>query len=194
MSKLLFTYKPAVSTTSLEFIRKMTNAVPVTKQEKEIENTNLVKSLLKYGNVYACHDSPYLQDRITVPKAFKTISVLHLAFAEPFDDDKMVSMIDIWGCGLNKDFATDNLMRRVNNMWDYEDLLTHYYYSDNEPDYIPNGFVSPLNQFVYHIYDPQELARYQLTQKTNLCDGSRAGIYPCGMIFTNAILNREKSR
>lgn len=188
-SLLLFTYKPLVITTAMSYIKEMPTT-PTPEWLKEIDKTNLVKSLLQYGDVYACADSPYLKNQIIMPSQHKEISVLHMLFEEPFDNRNSISAVNIWGTGLTREFAKANLVRHIENMWTYEDLLTHFFFSGycHLPEHIP------ATKYVYRLFDPQELARHHLTRETNTHDGSRPGLNPCGLIYTNATLMNTKTR
>ena len=145
----------------------------------EIEQSDLIKSLTKYGEVYA-NDSYYP----TLPKigghdAFSEFYTLHLAFKEPFDEYKSMSIIEISGYGQTKLFARENLVKRVNNLWQYEDLLLHCYCSD----------LTPYNKYCYSIFDPKEVQRHNLMQNTQefvSFPAKRAPLNLCGRIYTNA--------
>lgn len=205
MGDLIFTLKPALATTSISMIEKDNRVAELKTKSKEnwfipeglasIEQTNLLKSLLKYDDVYACTSSPYLRGRIETPKVFdNSIAVLHLAFKEPFDIEESISIIDIWGNGLTPQIAQQQLVKRVTNMYDYEDLLLHCYFNYNESAYGPD-LVSPPNRHVYDIYDPQELAMHNLQQSvTNKSKKFRAEVFSCGLIFTNVDSRTQKQR
>ena len=190
MNNLLFTCNPAYTTNSMSHTRKM-NTKPAPEWLNQIDKTNLVKSLLQYVDVYACTNSPYLKNQIVMPAQHKGISVLHMVFEEPFRTDQdSISAIDIWGSGVNELSAQNALIRHVNNMWDYESLLTHFFFSGycRLPEHIP------ATKYVYRLFDPQELARDQLTRDTNTHDGSRPNLNPCGLIYTDATLMNTKTR
>lgn len=189
MNNLLFTYNPALTTNSMSYTRGM-NTQHAPEWLNQIDKTNLVKSLLQYVDVYACTNSPYLKNQIVMPSQHKEISVLHMVFEEPFDNRNSISAVNIWGTGLTREFAKANLVRHIENMWDYEALLNHFFFSGycHLPEHIP------ATKYVYRLFDPQELARNQLTRDTNTHDGSRPGLNPCGLIYTNATLMNTKTR
>ena len=191
MNSLLFTLKPAL-TTDWPTI-KAAKLIPTPEWLSKVIETDLVKSLTNYGDVYACTKSPYLTNQITMPYQHGWVSVLHMAFKEPFDNQNSISAIDIWGSGVNELSAQKALIRHVNNMWDYEALLTHFFFSDYPKGFLRDfGTVEP--KYIYRLFNPQELARHRLTQGTNTHDGSRPGLNPCGLIFTNATLMNTKTR
>lgn len=149
----------------------------------KIEQSNLIRSLKKYGDLYAT-STDYYPDlpRIGGQNIFKESYTLHMAFKEPFDEYKSVSIIEISGHGQTKQFAYDNLVKHINNLWEYEDLLLHCYRTN----------VAPYNQYCYFIYDPSEIQQHNLMQPTkNLSQfpAERAEPNLCGHIYTNAVFS-----
>ena len=158
--------------------------VPKPDLAAKIEQSNLVQSLTKYGDLYAS-DTDYYPDlpRISGHSAFKESYTLHLAFKEPFDEYKSMSIIEISGHGQTKQFTYDNLVKHINNLWEYEDLLLHCYHTD----------VAPYNKYCYFIYDPKEIQRHNLMQATKNLSAfpteRRTSPNLCGYIYTNAIFS-----
>ncbi len=146
-----------------------------------IEHSDLMKSLTKYGDLYVNDNSSYL-DGIGNNKTFKKSYALHLAFREPFDEYESMSIIQIWGNGQTHALAQENLVKHINNLWEYEDLLLHYYCND----------VTPFNKYCYFIYDPQDIKRHNLTSYADnkSLDKWRASINYCGHIYTNVAPNK----
>ena len=146
----------------------------------EIKNSNLINSLTKYGDLYATDSSEL--PKIGGYGAFKSAYTLHLAFKEPFDGYQSMSIIEISGQGQNKHFALADVIKRVNNLWEYEDLLKHCFFSD----------VTPFNKYCYIIFDPQEIQRHKLMyyiRDESSFNQYRASIRSCGHIYTNALLS-----
>lgn len=200
MGDLIFTIKPALATTSITMIERANHVAELRTKPKDsryvseflatIEQTHLLQSLLKYGDVYACTESPYLNYRIKIPIIMKKIAVLHLVFAEPFNGNETISVIDMWGTGLTKKFAQDNLVKHIENMCDYEDCLLHFYYKLNTPTYTPY-FVSPPNQYAYDMYDPYDLYMHKITQDKDLATlRERCDKIACGLIFTDVAIKQ----
>jgi hypothetical protein len=181
MGDLIFTKIPFYNNDYLKVSDHNKLATP--DWAKNIEQSDLIKSITKYGDLYANDDQNYLSG-ICIHEVFRQSHVLHLAFKEPFDDYNSMSIIQIWGNAKTQALARENLVKHVINLWEYEELLGHYYFSDT----------APFNKYCYFIYDPQELAHHHLTRETNTHDGSRPGLNPCGLIYTNATLMNTKTR
>ena len=150
---------------------------------KYINNTGLVKSILDFGRDISARVST-----IDMPKNFhsyKSKEILRIDFWEPFDDFHTVSVIQMWGEGINEVHATKNLLKKLNNLYPYEELLRVSYYMPNDSNVISDS------KHKYFIYDPQEMERYNNTKAYMGNLGSRGDLMPCGYIYTNAMLKQR---
>ena len=149
-----------------------------------IAETPLIKSLLKYyfdvsAHIAQQHNLPYL------PACYTHQVKLTLSFLEPFDNFKTLSIIELWAGDKNYSDATQNLLQRLNNLYEYRDLLLTGYFAP----------ISPFDtKYSYQIYDPQEVAKYKQISNLNLANGiykHRLPLQPCGIIHTNAMLKTK---